>query len=128
MSRNIPIVETVARGCSVKKMFLQLCFKKTLWHRCFAVNFAKFLKNTIFLQNTPRRLLLTLTWYEKNKKLWQNGNPVDTGRKLNKYKTFRRNPGRLLNILCSFNLSPVSTGNICQLVTEGISRRIDFEG
>ena len=111
-----------------KNDVLATLFKKRLWRRCFAVNFAKFLKNTIFLQNTPRRLLLTLTWYEKNKKLWQNGNPVDTGRKLNKYKTFRRNPGRLLNILCSFNLSPVSTGNICQLVTEGISRRIDFEG
>ena len=111
-----------------KKDVLATLFKKRLWRRCFAVNFAKFLKNTIFLQNTPRRLLLTLTWYEKNKKLWQNGNPVDTGRKLNKYKTFRRNPGRLLNILCSFNLSPVSTGNICQLVTEGISGRIDCEG
>ena len=33
--------------------------------------------------------------------------PVDTGRKLNVYKTFRRRPGRLLNILCKFNLRPV---------------------
>ena len=33
--------------------------------------------------------------------------PVDTGRKLNVYKTFRR---RLLNVLCTFNLRPVSTG------------------
>ena len=30
--------------------------------------------------------------------------PVDTGRKLNVHKTFRRRPGRLLNILCTFNL------------------------
>ena len=36
--------------------------------------------------------------------------PVDTGRKLNIHKTFRRRPGRLLNILCMFNLRPVSTG------------------
>ena len=36
--------------------------------------------------------------------------PVDTGRKLNVYKTFRRRPGRLLNVLCTFNLRPVSTG------------------
>ena len=36
--------------------------------------------------------------------------PVDTGRKLNVHKTFRRRPGRLLNVLCTFNLSPVSTG------------------
>ena len=31
--------------------------KKGLWHRCFPVNFAKFLR-TPFLQNTLRRLLL----------------------------------------------------------------------
>ena len=33
--------------------------------------------------------------------------PVDTGRKLNVHKTFRRRPGRLLNVLCRFNLRPV---------------------
>ena len=37
-------------------------------------------------------------------------NPVDTGRKLNVHKTFRRRSGRLLNVLCTFNLRPVSTG------------------
>ena len=37
-------------------------------------------------------------------------NPVDTGRKLNVHKTFRRRPGRLLNVLCTFNLRPVFTG------------------
>ena len=31
--------------------------KKKLWHRCFSVNFAKFLR-TLFLQNTSGRLLL----------------------------------------------------------------------
>ena len=31
--------------------------KKSLWHRCFPVNFAKFLR-TPFLQNTSGRLLL----------------------------------------------------------------------
>ena len=35
---------------------------------------------------------------------------VDTGRKLNVQKTFRRRPVRLLNVLCTFNLRPVSTG------------------
>ena len=34
---------------------------------------------------------------------------VDTGRKLNVHKTFRRRPRRLLNVLCTFNLRPVST-------------------
>ena len=36
--------------------------------------------------------------------------PVDTGRKLNVHKTFRRCPGRLLNVLCTFNLRSVSMG------------------
>ena len=36
--------------------------------------------------------------------------PVDTGCKLNVHKTFRRRPGRLLNVLCTFNVRPVSTG------------------
>ena len=36
--------------------------------------------------------------------------PVDIGRKLNVHKTFRRRPERVLNVLCTFNLRPVSTG------------------
>ena len=36
--------------------------------------------------------------------------PQDTGRKLNEYKTYSRPPGCLLNVLCTFNLRPVSRG------------------
>ena len=36
--------------------------------------------------------------------------PVDAGRKLNVHKTFRKRPGRLLNVLCAFSLRPVSMG------------------
>ena len=36
--------------------------------------------------------------------------PVDTRRKLNVHKKFRRRPGRLLNVLYTFNLRPVSMG------------------
>ena len=36
--------------------------------------------------------------------------PIDTGRKLNVPKSFRRRPGRLLNVLCTSNLRLVSTG------------------
>ena len=36
--------------------------------------------------------------------------PVDTGGKLNVHKTFRSCPGRLLNVLCTFNLHLVSAG------------------
>ena len=35
---------------------------------------------------------------------------LDTGRKLNVHKTLRRRPGRLLNVLCTLNLRPVSRG------------------
>ena len=36
--------------------------------------------------------------------------PIDTGRKVNVHNTFRRRPGRILNLLCTFNERPVSTG------------------
>ena len=35
---------------------------------------------------------------------------VDTGRKLNVHKTLRRRPRRLLNVLRTFNLRPMSVG------------------
>ena len=38
--------------------------------------------------------------------------PVDTGRTLNVYKTFRRCLGPLSNVLCTFNLRSVSTGKV----------------
>ena len=31
---------------------------------------------------------------------------------MNVHRTFRRRPGRLLNVLCTFNLHPVSTGMV----------------
>ena len=37
---------------------------------------------------------------------------VDTGRKLNVHKKFRRRPGRVLKVLCTSNLHPVSTGYV----------------
>ena len=36
--------------------------------------------------------------------------PLHTGHKLNTHKTFKRCPGRLLNVLCAFNLRFVSRG------------------
>ena len=41
--------EAVVRRCSVKRCSAIL-LKKSLWHRCFPVNFVKFLRTT-FLQN-----------------------------------------------------------------------------
>ena len=43
-------------------------------------------------------------------------NPTDTGRKLNVHKTFRRRLGHFLNVLCTFNLRPVSMGNVMMQV------------
>ena len=82
------MTEAVARRCSVKKVFLEIsqnsqkntCARvsfliscrpeacnfiwKRLWHRCFPVNFTKFLR-TPFLQNTSGRLILqSLIFYK----------------------------------------------------------------
>ena len=68
----IASTEAAAQRCSVKNVFLEISqnsqgntcasflinlLKKRLWHRCFPVNFAKFLR-TPFLQNTFGRLFL----------------------------------------------------------------------
>ena len=43
--------EAVVRRCSVKKVSLRpaTLLKKRLWHRCFPVNFAKFLRTPFFI-------------------------------------------------------------------------------
>ena len=51
-----------------------------------------------------------LTWFTKYTLLVTFGNSLDTGQKLNVHETFRRCPGRLLNVLCLFNLYPESRG------------------
>ena len=59
---------------------------------------------------------------ETCKLFWSSAVLVDTRRKLNVHKTFRRRPGRLLNVFCTFNLRLVSTGIVnktwlsCKLV------------
>ena len=49
--------------------------------------------------------------------------PVDKGRKLNVHKTFRGRPGRLLNVLCTFYLRPVSTGNVAYIKKNAYMQR-----
>ena len=46
--------------------------------------------------------------------------PLDTGRKLNVYKTFRRCPGPFLNISCTFNLRPVYRGIVDYVREENV--------
>ena len=54
---------------SQKKTCVRASFlKKKLYHRCFPVNFAKFIRAP-FLQNTSWQLLLTRTWHNNNIKL-----------------------------------------------------------
>ena len=54
--------------------------------------------------------LLDLWIFFENPFTYQfEGGPIDTGRKLNVQKTFRKRSGRLMNALCTFNLRPVST-------------------
>ena len=57
-------------------------------------------------------------------------NLMDAGHKLNVHKTPRRRPGRLLNVLCTFNLGPVSTGMLSlQIYFPGwrLGRRVDIQ-
>ena len=51
--------EAVVRSCSVKKLFLKISQSshENAWHRCFPVNFAKFLR-TFFLTEHIRWLFL----------------------------------------------------------------------
>ena len=43
---------------------------------------------------------------------------MDTGRKLNVHKTFRRRPERLMNVLCMLNLHPVLRRILVKIVRE----------
>ena len=55
------MLEAVVVRCSVKKVFLEISqnslkrdlnlFKKGLWHRCFPVNFGKFLRTPFFIEH-----------------------------------------------------------------------------
>ena len=60
------------------------------------------MKDYVFIFSNSGNFLKTLMTYSNI--------PVDTGCKLNVHKTFRRRSGRLLYVLCTFNLRPVSTG------------------
>ena len=51
--------------------------------------------------------------------------PLDVRRKLNVPKTFKRSPGHLLNVLCTFSLRPVYRGlDVFDMITQSI---IDYE-
>ena len=60
---------------------------------------------------TPNVSLRLLLWQQTRLfRIRTDPYPANTRRKLNVHETFRRSPGRLLNVLCTFNLRSVSTG------------------
>ena len=84
-NRTAPLKKKLKNYIGWKILWNPLVCEKVLLCKCFPLNFVKF-----FI-------------------------PVDTGRKLNVHKTYRRRPGRRLNVLRKFNLRPVSTGSKCFL-------------
>ena len=46
--KNMEFTEAVVQKCSVKKAWPATLLKKRLWHRCFPVNFVKFLRTPIY--------------------------------------------------------------------------------
>ena len=83
-------------------VLLLLKLQVSALHHEFCSRFLNFTIGTIS-RNTSHTL---------NRERRESPNSVDTGRKLNVRKTFRRRLGRLLNVLCPFNLRPVSTGKV----------------
>ena len=61
------------------------------------------------LPNFSEKKIFRRRYFLKRVTFYDSSVPVDAGRKLNVHRTFRRRPGRLLNVLCTFNLRPVST-------------------
>ena len=80
------------------------CFSsRLLLHSTSVLHFLVCLQcNEVFPRFSVQFLALRITFV-----LLQD--PVDTRLKLNVHKTLRRRPGRLLNVLYTFNLRPVST-------------------
>ena len=66
LKSQVRIGRSSHRRCSVNPRKSATLLKRRLWHRCFPVNFAKFLW-TAFLQKTSARLLLDRIKYS-----WQN--------------------------------------------------------
>ena len=84
----------------------------------FKVSYIFYTSILLFKEYLYKNYKLTLIVYNINiihVNLKQNNIPRRHRRKLNVHKTFRRRPGRVLNVLCTFNLLPVSTGYLCFL-------------
>ena len=114
---------------SVKKVFLftgkhlclRVCFNEETPVHVLSGEIWEILRTPIS-QDISKWLLLNQVFQKLLSKSIQinflcPSSPLDTGRKLNVHKTFRRRPGRLLNVLYTLNLRPVSTGTILSILT-----------
>ena len=63
-------------------------FKKRLWHRCFPVNFAKFLRTPFFTEHLRCLLLQIRTFFKKAKSTLLKSTYFHFKRKPNKCKYF----------------------------------------
>ena len=141
MSVNCTNNESSYWRCSIKEAVLRIFAIFTGKHLYWSLLLKKFLKrysktgfsceyyeifnNTYFgehLQMASSRIVLS----RKNRQprrlhsFFIRTSPVDTRRKLNVDKTFRRCLGRLLNVLCTFNLRIVPTGKTFEFRLNGL--------
>ena len=73
---------------------------------------------TIFIRGFVKDFLFPPGYVKKT-------NYLDTGRKFNVHKTFRRRPRHLLNVLSTLNLRPVSRGSSLPFVFRFRTERIN---
>ena len=111
-------IEAVVQKCSVKKVFIEIsqnwqestCARasfltKRLWHRCFPVNFVKFLRTHFYLEHP---------WCYFRQKL--NGESVaSSGSNLENNWVFERNPVVHVNV-ARFNFCSCLSWSICEFV------------
>ena len=82
---------------TVNLLFHYYQFHRTSYHYSFS--------STIFFYKKAN-----IGFWQGHKCIFVKSVALDTGRKFNVHKTFRRRPGRSLNVLCTFNLHPVPRG------------------
>ena len=98
---NIDLCKSTFSTYFSKKIFSAFCvlFFFCLFCFDFDVTFGD------FLGLSPSKKNCVIFLIENPLKMMKNAShPVDKGRKLNVHKTFTRRPGRLLKVLCTFNV------------------------
>ena len=100
------VTETVVRMFFVRKMFLESIkfqatfFKKRLWHRCFPVNFTKFLRTPFFTEQ--------LRWFLPLLDEIQNIKKMKTQK--SKERKFEKKVREIYIVVFAFLLSTVEVG------------------